>query len=349
MASVSPSSGSLAGGTTITVTGTNLSGATVVKVGSANATSLVVVNDTTLTCVTPAGSAGAKSVSVTTPGGTATRSNAFTHVYVPPTIASVSPSAGPETGGTSITITGTNLLGATAVRVGGATASALVVVNATTLTCTTPAGTAGARDVQVTVPGGSVTSTGGFTYYALAGSLAGGGGAGWGPGLSADAKVDPAGGTPVDASGADGQGAGGDGSDGDDAGDGAEDADGKPEALPPIECEELSLRIEARIAELVLESTDESIRLAKRLMSLLPAGHGNGDAKPLADGHIAFDPACAMANGDVDLDGDVDADDLDAYFKAWDAGDEVMADLDRDGKITLEDLARVVREVGTRA
>jgi formylglycine-generating enzyme required for sulfatase activity len=167
VASVSPSSGSLAGGTTITVTGTNLSGATLVRVGSVNATGLTVVDATTLTCVTPAGAAGAKSVSVTTPGGTATRSNAFTHVYIAPTIASISPASGPESGGTSITITGTNLLGASAVRIGGTLATGLTVVDATTLTCTTPAGTAGARDVQVTVPGGSVTRTGGFTYAAV--------------------------------------------------------------------------------------------------------------------------------------------------------------------------------------
>ena len=166
VASVSPGSGSLAGGTTITVTGTNLSGATLVRVGSVSATGLTVVSPTMLTCVTPAGAAGAKSVSVTTPGGTATRSNAFTHVFVPPTIASVSPSAGPVAGGTSITVSGTNLLGASEVLVGGVPATGLTVVDAWTIACVTPAGSAGARDIRVTVPGGSVTQPGGFSYHA---------------------------------------------------------------------------------------------------------------------------------------------------------------------------------------
>jgi hypothetical protein len=350
VASVSPSSGSLAGGTTITVTGTNLSGATLVRVGSVNATGLTVVDATTLTCVTPAGTAGAKSVSVTTPGGTATRSNAFTHVYIAPTIASVSPDTGPDTGGTSITITGTNLLGASAVRIGGTLATALAVVNGTTLTCVTPAGTAGARDVQVTVPGGSVTSTGGFTYVAV-GSGAGDSGSGGTGGISGllggmgNGGESGEGGVAGDG---DGGGGGQDGDAGDGSGNG--DPDGKPGdageeggRLKPITCEELTLRIEARASALESEGGDESIRLAKRLRALLPeeaASDAGKDSMGLPT--EAFHPGCAMLSGDVNLDGQVDWGDLDAFLEAWAEGDEVMADLDRDGRVTGGDLARAI-------
>jgi formylglycine-generating enzyme required for sulfatase activity len=68
------------GGTLITITGTNLTGASSVTVGGVAATSVVVVSSTSITAVTPAGTAGAKTVAVTTAGGTASLTNGFTYV-----------------------------------------------------------------------------------------------------------------------------------------------------------------------------------------------------------------------------------------------------------------------------
>ena len=163
ISSVSPNSGLLAGGTSITITGTYLTGATSVTVGGVDATSVVVVSATSITAVTPAGTVGAKSVAVTTAYGTATATNAFTY-FAPPTISSVSPVTGSTTGGTAITITGTNLTGATSVTVGGVAATSVVVVSSTSVTAVTPAGTAGAKSVAVTTPGGTATATNAFTY-----------------------------------------------------------------------------------------------------------------------------------------------------------------------------------------
>jgi hypothetical protein len=164
---VTPVSGPLAGGTTITVTGTNLRMASAVKVGTASATNVVVNSaGTSLTAKTPAGTAGAKSVSVTTPSGTATKASAFTYFAVP-TVTAVSPAAGPLAGGTTITVTGTNLLGTTSVKVGTAAATAVVVNSAgTSLTAKTPSGTAGAKSVSVTTPGGTATKASAFTHMA---------------------------------------------------------------------------------------------------------------------------------------------------------------------------------------
>jgi hypothetical protein len=78
-----------------------------------------------------------------------------------PTVTGVSPSSG--TAGTSVTITGTNLLGATGVTF-GSSAGVITADTATSLTVTAPAGSAGAVNVTVTTPGGSATRTGGFTY-----------------------------------------------------------------------------------------------------------------------------------------------------------------------------------------
>jgi hypothetical protein len=174
LASVSPASGPTTGGTTITLTGTNLTGVTSVTVGGDDATNVQVVNATTVTAVTPGlptttGSGGVfpVDVTVTTAGGTAVLDDGFTYLLPPPTLFSVSPASGPTTGGTTITLTGTNLAGAMSVRVGGAAATNVQVLDGLSLTAVTPAGAAGARDVTVTTPSGEAMLPGGFTYVTV--------------------------------------------------------------------------------------------------------------------------------------------------------------------------------------
>lgn len=88
--------------------------------------------------------------------------------YLSPTISNISPSTGSTTGGTAITITGTNFESTSTVTIGGASATSVTFVSSTSITCNTPAGTLGAKDVVVTNPdsGLSATSSGGFTYAA---------------------------------------------------------------------------------------------------------------------------------------------------------------------------------------
>ena len=161
---IAPSSGSAAGGTTITITGTNLTGATVLVAGKP-ASSVVVSSATSMTAVTPAGTEGSQNVDVTTAGGTVTKVGGFTYIAVP-TITTVAPVLGPIAGATTITITGTNLTGASSVTVGGVAATSVAVVSATSVTAVTGASTAGLKDVVLTTPGGSVTKSGAFTYVA---------------------------------------------------------------------------------------------------------------------------------------------------------------------------------------
>ena len=82
----------------------------------------------------------------------------------PPVIDSVTPSFGPTAGGTTITILGSALEGATGVTVRGVAATSVTVVNDTTVTAVTPPGSVGAANVQVITPGGTATLSGGFTY-----------------------------------------------------------------------------------------------------------------------------------------------------------------------------------------
>jgi endoglucanase len=71
-----------------------------------------------------------------------------------PTVTSVAPSSGPTGGGTSVTIMGTNLTGATAVKFGVTAAATFTVNTATQITATSPSGS-GTVDVTVTTPSGT--------------------------------------------------------------------------------------------------------------------------------------------------------------------------------------------------
>ena len=168
--SVTPSSGPTAGGTTITINGSGyvMGAGGEVRVGGVLATGITFVSSSQLRAVTPSGTAGAQAVSVRNPNGaTVSFAGGFTYTAsaTTPTLTSVTPSSGPSTGGTVITLTGTNFVSGATVSVGGTAATAVTFVSATQVRATTPAGTAGARDVQITNPSGqSATRTGAFTY-----------------------------------------------------------------------------------------------------------------------------------------------------------------------------------------
>jgi hypothetical protein len=76
-----------------------------------------------------------------------------------PTIASFTPTSGPA--GTGVTITGTNLTGATGVKFNG-TGANFTVASGTSITTTVPAGATTGK-IAVTTPGGTATSAATFT------------------------------------------------------------------------------------------------------------------------------------------------------------------------------------------
>jgi hypothetical protein len=147
-----PNTGSTLGGTLVTITGTNFTGAGGVTIGGAPATNITVLGDTSLTCITPAGIVGTAAVLVTTPGGTNGTNTLFTYALTPPTVDTIDPPQGASTGGTPVTISGSSFTGATGVTIGGVAATHVILVNDTTITCTTPAGTIGTVNVVVRTP-----------------------------------------------------------------------------------------------------------------------------------------------------------------------------------------------------
>ncbi len=117
---ISPTEGPLAGGTSVTITGTGFTGATAVDFGTTAATNLAVTSATQITATSPAGT-GTVDVTVVGPGGTSATSSADQFTYVAaPAVTAISPAAGPTGGGTSVTITGSGFTGATAVDFGTA-------------------------------------------------------------------------------------------------------------------------------------------------------------------------------------------------------------------------------------
>lgn len=161
--SISPPAGPIAGGQTLTLTGSGFStiiGTPSVTIGGTSATSVVVVNDTTITCLTPAHTHGLVSVVLV---GVGTLSNAYTYIE----LVSVAPASGPGTGNQVVTLAGFGFLaivGTPEVTFDGLNAESVVVVNDTTLTCVTPAHAGGLVDVSL-VGYGTLASA--YTYLAV--------------------------------------------------------------------------------------------------------------------------------------------------------------------------------------
>lgn len=98
------------------------------------------------------------------PAGTQLTSAQVDALFAAATISTVTPATGVAAGGTAVTIAGTNFTVGSTVTFGGTAATSVVVASPTTITCVTPAKTAGAYNVVVTTDTGAATKTNGYTY-----------------------------------------------------------------------------------------------------------------------------------------------------------------------------------------
>ena len=145
-------------GTLVTVNGYNFSGVTSVKSHGVSATSFTIVNSSQLTATVPA-AATSGPISVTTPDGTVSSANSF---YLPPGIRSFTPNQGvwPQT----VTISGTNFTGASAVRFAGTAAFDYSVDSDTSISTIVPTPNATSGAISVVTPGGTATSAANFYW-----------------------------------------------------------------------------------------------------------------------------------------------------------------------------------------
>src|SRR5271165_3828191 len=171
---VSPDLGSIAGGTHVTISGTDLGPVTGVSFGSTPVPmgNFTANADGTVTATAPPGSGGQVDITVTTPLGTSaiTKSDLFTYADTP-AVTGVKVNSGP--GGTVVTVNGHYFTEASSVKFGSTPATDFGVLSSGIIIAIVPPGS-GAVDVTVTTPLGT-SATGGsdtFTY-------SGGGGTGY--------------------------------------------------------------------------------------------------------------------------------------------------------------------------
>lgn len=169
IASIAPSIANVAGGAAVTIRGSAFQSGATVAIGGTAASNTTVVDSTTITATAPAHAAGTFDVVVTNfDGRSATLAASFTYTATPaPGLSGVNPTSGPAGGGTSVTISGANFTSGATITFGGTAASNVIVVNASTITATTPAHAAGAVSVAVRNSDGQIaTLASAFTYVA---------------------------------------------------------------------------------------------------------------------------------------------------------------------------------------
>jgi len=140
VSSVAGTSGTAAGGTSITITGTNFLAGATVTVGGAACTSVTRVSSTSITCTTPAGSAGAQDVVVTnTDIQSATLSGGFTYIATPSTPATPDLDSGSDSGSSSsdnVTSDSTPTISVGSVSNGNTVTVTATKAGSTSVTCT---------------------------------------------------------------------------------------------------------------------------------------------------------------------------------------------------------------------
>ncbi len=164
LTAIAPANGQHIGGT-ITLTGTNLLGVADVRINGVSAQNVVAQSATEITATVPPGASTGR-VSVTGPGGTAF-SGADYPIIGAPTVAAFLPTVGRIS--TVVSLSGTNLHGATSVAFGGI-AAPVISVNAagTSLTAAVPNGAA-PGPLTVTIPSlGTFTTAASFTVLTAA-------------------------------------------------------------------------------------------------------------------------------------------------------------------------------------
>jgi len=162
--SVSPDKGIVAGGTDVTITGTNFVDVSTVLFGADGVLSFSVIGETEIHAQTPVHAAGSVTIRVDTAYGTVTSGALYRYVD-PPAVTGVSPIQGTVFGGTDVTITGTSFVDVTTVKFGDDVGTDLTWISETQIHAKTPAHAAGSVTISVTTAYGTGTSgTALYTY-----------------------------------------------------------------------------------------------------------------------------------------------------------------------------------------
>lgn len=172
--SVVPNTGPPAGGTAVTINGSNFTSGNQqtspsVSFGGVQATQVTLLSSSQVSAVVPAHPAGSVSVKVTTADGkSSSLAAAFTYTTKTITVSSVSPISGPGAGGTTVTISGGDFQAGASVAFGGLAATSVKISSSATIVAVTPAHASGSTTVTVTNSDGqSAQLASGFTFHSV--------------------------------------------------------------------------------------------------------------------------------------------------------------------------------------
>jgi PKD repeat protein len=183
--SISPNSGPMNGGTSVTIYGSGFSNGAgssnvnYVMFGGTQATSNTFISDSEIIATSPAGSAGTVNIAVTTPVGisSSTSGSQFTYYAASstPTLYTISPTSGPVNGGTSVAIYGSGFSNGAGssdvnyVMFGSTQSTSITFISDSEITAISPAESAGTVSVAVSTPYGTTTSSSSsqFTYTSV--------------------------------------------------------------------------------------------------------------------------------------------------------------------------------------
>jgi IPT/TIG domain len=154
---ITPSEGPAAGGTTVTIAGEDLDEATGVKFGTMPAASYEIVSPEEIRAVAPAGvGGGAVEITISSATGSSAKVPGDFYFYAArPAVSKVSPNKGPATGGTVVTITGTELQSVSQVMFGGVPATSFTSHGYASIIAVAPPNAGGSADITVIAVGGT--------------------------------------------------------------------------------------------------------------------------------------------------------------------------------------------------
>jgi hypothetical protein len=163
---IGPTSGPMAGGSSVILIGSGFSGATQVYFGAVAASAFTVNADNRITVTAPPQVAGTVAVTVVTPSGVSDQAavGQFSYSAAMPTVTGLGTASGPTSGGTAVTISGSNLLGAGGVFFGDRPALLFQVNSDSSITAVAPLAAAGTVDVTVATANGT-SATGAADHY----------------------------------------------------------------------------------------------------------------------------------------------------------------------------------------
>jgi hypothetical protein len=149
---IAPATGSTAGGTVVTILGSEFSPSSTVDFGVFSAEQLTFVSPRKLVAKAPSHSVATVDVRVIDGSQRSAKSAADHFSYLappPPVVKKVSPSSGPDFGGTTVIITGTGFTSTSIVKFAWIPATQVVFDSSTELTVTSPPKQPSTVDVQV--------------------------------------------------------------------------------------------------------------------------------------------------------------------------------------------------------